>query len=407
MDPTLTCIDPNLLQLSQLLEEDEDPSAGKEAPVDDSSATASPAPTPTAPSSLVEAKKRPAGGDAQGTESAEVAASKRLATAPVAVADADADDEKLVPLVSYASSLSEAQAKIAEHERRFGVRFRRHKNPKDFGRSEWRAVAAKKKIYCDDAGVPYIKAASDVCVYECEHGPDHDRGRKKRRRQSNNKLACKVQASKKMGCPAKIVLEEQVRFPDFATASKANSKAEVMRLKKALTSEVHALQLQDEKRIRMLFEAAHNHDTLNKSSGVRPPPVDPVVIDHIHQIVRRGHSSPADILNQLRRDCFTDPATATCVTRKDLLNHVAIAKALYKRLFSEQEAFRKFAESWKRSHRQDFLHFRYSPRNSFRLIANDKYFCADRTGRLPSHLRQTPSFRTLLSLRKLGRESSN
>ena len=55
--------------------------------------------------------------------------------------------------------------------------------------------------------VPLVKAAPDYCIYECQHGPDHDSGRKRKRRLKNTSRS----SIKKIGCPARIVLEEQIR----------------------------------------------------------------------------------------------------------------------------------------------------------------------------------------------------
>ena len=61
--------------------------------------------------------------------------------------------------------------------------------------------------------VPFVKAAPDYCIYECQHGPDHDSSRKRKRRLKNNSEAnLDVATTKKVGCPARIVLEEHIRF---------------------------------------------------------------------------------------------------------------------------------------------------------------------------------------------------
>ena len=59
--------------------------------------------------------------------------------------------------------------------------------------------------------VPFVKAAPDCCVYECQHGPDHDSSRKRKRRLKNNSEGTSFAITKKVGCPARIVLEEHIR----------------------------------------------------------------------------------------------------------------------------------------------------------------------------------------------------
>ena len=60
--------------------------------------------------------------------------------------------------------------------------------------------------------VPFVKAAPDYCVYECQHGPDHDSSRKRKRRLKNNSEGrASFAVTKKVGCPARIVLEEHIR----------------------------------------------------------------------------------------------------------------------------------------------------------------------------------------------------
>ena len=80
-------------------------------------------------------------------------------------------------LVEYASrikqkdfklcnNMEEALLEIRHHEKLQGVVFLRHKQPKKFGDSDWKKFAKKRKVYWDNS-VPYIKAANDVCIYEC------------------------------------------------------------------------------------------------------------------------------------------------------------------------------------------------------------------------------------------------
>ena len=60
--------------------------------------------------------------------------------------------------------------------------------------------------------VPFVKAAPDYCIYECQHGPDHDSNRKRKRRLKNNSDGrVSFAITKKVGCPARIVLEEHIR----------------------------------------------------------------------------------------------------------------------------------------------------------------------------------------------------
>ena len=71
------------------------------------------------------------------------------------------------PTVVFAASLTEAQARITEHESNFGVQFRRHKNPKNFGRSDWRSVLPKKKVssWCTFLNLPIAIAC--VVLFRC------------------------------------------------------------------------------------------------------------------------------------------------------------------------------------------------------------------------------------------------
>ena len=71
------------------------------------------------------------------------------------------------PTVVFAASLTEAQARISEHENNFGVQFRRHKNPKNFGRSDWRSVLPKKKVSFsrESGGIHAVFFIRDVGVF--------------------------------------------------------------------------------------------------------------------------------------------------------------------------------------------------------------------------------------------------
>lgn len=84
---------------------------------------------------------------------------------------------------------------------------------------EWKSKIEKKKIYWDKAGsLPFIKAADDVCLFECHFGPDRDASRKDKRRKEvvvSGSTRRKGKTSKKMGCEAKIIVEERIYFLDF------------------------------------------------------------------------------------------------------------------------------------------------------------------------------------------------
>jgi hypothetical protein len=376
MDPNLTCIDPNLLQLSQLLEEDEEPTPA----------------TNVNTLAAVEGKderdkpgkdKNDLGlGCADLSHETETFSESRKRPAAAATAD-DATDvgyedkrEKLVddpdslmPTVMYAASIAEAQGKIRDHEKQFGVQFRRHKNPKNFGRSDWRGVLSKKKIYWDDRLVPYIKAASDTCIYECHHGPDHDSGRKKKR-----KLNIGTAATKKIGCAARIVMEEQVRFQQYEAKMESNVRNLRFMIRKVFSEGGDGLE--GERRIRLMFVGEHNHATnmssrhhdLKPNETLRQPlaggTLDPAIVDKIHQLVRHGCVGLKDIQMRLHRLILADLGVhprypgKTVPTRKDLLNHVSHAKAQYEKFLTEQLAFKKFADHWRTEQMQDMLHFR-------------------------------------------------
>ena len=47
--------------------------------------------------------------------------------------------------------------------------------------SDWRSVASQNKLFWNDD----IKAARDVCLYECHLGTDHDADRKDQRKITN------------------------------------------------------------------------------------------------------------------------------------------------------------------------------------------------------------------------------
>ena len=56
--------------------------------------------------------------------------------------------------------------------------------------SDWRSVVSKKKLFWND-DFAYIKAAGDVCLYECHLGTDHDADRKDQRKITNVNIVIK------------------------------------------------------------------------------------------------------------------------------------------------------------------------------------------------------------------------
>lgn len=377
MDPNLTCIDPNLLQLSQLLEEDE------EVPP--------PIRTPSAADggdkSAVEGKERIDDTAFSETVAAFSEAKKRLSEDDVLSRNAGVSEEKkprldiegekvedLRPTVVFAASLTEAQARISEHENNFGVQFRRHKNPKNFGRSDWRSVLPKKKVYWEgESGnrVPFVKAAPDYCVYECQHGPDHDSSRKRKRKLKNNSEGTSFAITKKVGCPARIVLEEHIRFPEFRAGSDEVSARSLRDKLRKFFVVGKGEKLKGERRIKLTFVGDHNHDTGLCDGGHLPftdepfamikGNADPVMIDRIHQLVRQGCTRLKECQSRLHRFVVAELGGRGVVgppSRKEVLNHMGIAKAQYAKLLSEQRPVLAFVEEWRDQHPCDLIFFR-------------------------------------------------
>ena len=276
------------------------------------------------------------------------------------------------PRLEFADSLVAAETKITEHEREFGFHFRKHKNPKEFGQSDWRKVLHKKKIYWDAHRGPYIKAAPDVCVYECQHGPDHDVGRKDKRKKENlDRNRPTNSKSKKIGCPARIVLEEQVLFTQFLEEAKeANDDEEKMRslrtkIRRIFTDECDTVN--GVRSIQISFVGAHNHgggDGEDVPAEAMIELLDPRIVDKIHSLVWRGHVKLGDVRNRLVRWIWTDLSRDSYLmgrmmpTQKDILNHMGIAKSHIAHFLQEQDQVGKMVDGWRKENNEDLILFR-------------------------------------------------
>ena len=188
--------------------------------------------------------------------------------------------------------------------------------------------------------VPFVKAAPDYCIYECQHGPDHDSSRKRKRRLKNNSEAnLDVATTKKVGCPARIVLEEHIRFafvqkfpiqsaslasrackykypfsrrrfPDFKAGSDEVSARSMRDKLRSFFGVEKGEKLKGERRIKLTFVGDHNHDTglpfSDEPFAMVKSNADPIMVDRIHQLVRQGCTRVKDCQRRLHRDSW-DP----------------------------------------------------------------------------------------------------
>eukprot|EP00095_Tigriopus_kingsejongensis_P007561 maker-scaffold104_size368486-snap-gene-2.41 protein:Tk07561 transcript:maker-scaffold104_size368486-snap-gene-2.41-mRNA-1 annotation:"PREDICTED: uncharacterized protein LOC100177484" len=217
----------------------------------------------------------------------------------------EASETDLRPHSMTVDTLVEAEAQIQGWQKSAGVQMRKRKCPKNFGCSDWLSKADKKKIYWDDLK-PFVKPAPDVAIYECHRGPDHDALRKERRKSVSTQEA----ETKKIGCPAKVVLEERIYFPTFVISRTDD------------LSEEH------------LFGAE--------------------VIDTIHNLAWRGVVSQSTIKKELNK--HPEMANSTS-NQKQILNHTYLAKANIWSFIKDQRELREHLERWKTDHPEDYILF--------------------------------------------------
>lgn len=380
MDTPLACIDPNLLQWNQLLEDDEP--APPPQPLESSATTSSSTPQPQSlPSSTTEdaetgsefvifqsiddafpeaaAKSAledlPAASTSSSSSSLSESVVKSLLRSGTYLLDKSAleleDEQKKDQLVG---NISEAEAFI----RQLGTGFRKRKVPKNFGQSDWRSVAAKKKLYWDGA-VPYVKAAGDVCIYECHRGPDHDAGRKERRKLKTESKSRRLVTlkSKKNGCPARIVLEERVYFPQFKAKSEDNVKLttsmRAVRLHVKSLFDQNPESVEGVRKIHINLDGDHNHSGCHKAKG---PSEELLWVDKIHDLVWTGVDKMPEVKSAL--GLHNKPG-------KEITNHIDIAKNYMGNFFKQQEALQAYVAVKKEE--DPLLYFRPMSKKSSNL----------------------------------------
>jgi len=302
------------------------------------------------------------------------------------LSDSDLNKETLAEYASrikqkettICNSLEEAILKIKDRERLQGVIFLRHKQPKNFGKSDWKKCASKRKVYWEN-NIPYIKAANDVSIYECHQGPDHDALRKEKRRllKPTSEFPQKLQRNdigrtKKIGCPARIVLDERIYFPWEKVVATQDQKLETLmrtcsaRIKnKFSTLYNEEPDILGERRICLIFDTDHNHETQgNQNESIIIPEnvsrdLDSNVIDYIYKLVWDGYGRPSDVKKLLLQWIWSEllpirpnqirdsPQLSGRILpgHKDVYNHMVVAKQFLQQFQNEQEEIKSILEA--------------------------------------------------------------
>jgi len=142
--------------------------------------------------------------------------------------------------VFIADSLQEAMKILKNHEIDHTVRYSSHLSTKDFGNTD--INKERHKIYFNESsGIPFISLGQKR--FDCHHGQRRRVKKKAKEEQvdQSNETPVKSRkriASKKLGCPAKVIIKEMMRFPGYKVEMKSEYKKKVAshKLREAIKS---------------------------------------------------------------------------------------------------------------------------------------------------------------------------
>ncbi|XP_076055655.1 calcium-responsive transcription factor-like isoform X2 [Oratosquilla oratoria] len=135
----------------------------------------------------------------------------------------------------YTETLEDAYDVVNEHIEKTLARFTVWSSSKDFGTSCWslnnhRIQWEENGKYQGEKfgfdGIPFIYVGTRVL--ECQYGVDRNLGQKRKWKERKTEGDVLFRKSKKMNCPAKIVLREIVKFPMYRVTQNSEWKKKQM-----------------------------------------------------------------------------------------------------------------------------------------------------------------------------------
>ncbi|XP_072029210.1 uncharacterized protein [Amphiura filiformis] len=255
------------------------------------------------------------------------------------------------PEFSFVSTSEEAHNVIDEYEIRTTSRFSCYVAQKGFGCTDFYDESRKLKVLWEDFqdnnttsgmkawrlefdGVPYLSLSWKK--FDCHHGLDRKVPHKEKRRKSEGSEGKKRgQGTKKLGCPAKVILREVVKFPEFMISQDTHwYRHEASR---KIRAAIKSKKPVGERRIYIYLPKISDHrQHLTGAAGGITQRLDSRIKFKIQQLNAEGQSNVDDIRRELHHyvenELFigSEPPPLTSrrfyPTKTDIRNHLYLAR---------------------------------------------------------------------------------
>ncbi|XP_014679414.1 PREDICTED: uncharacterized protein LOC106819281 [Priapulus caudatus] len=262
--------------------------------------------------------------------------------------------------------MEEVHQIISTYEKENSSKFVVWHEPKSFGKTAIgpsldKVRGEKHRVFWDNH-IPYM-VLSKPMVYDCHHGKDRKVAFKKKYKERKKdgpdhvwqRHNLMIQKTKKLGCPARITVNEIMKFPQFKvekdTESYRNKSSKA--IKKALPT-LCIENVRKELHVHLPDMSDHRNHPVGEGSGVSLM-MDKRVLNYLRDMVREGVST---VLEMKRHLCWfvknmfagreLPPRTnrAFFPTKADIRAHMCRAKQKMKFSTVDQENLTKIIERW-------------------------------------------------------------
>eukprot|EP00794_Sanderia_malayensis_P002202 gene2202-2507_t len=272
--------------------------------------------------------------------------------------------------VHYANTIQEALEIIRKHELQHTLRYSCYQSTKDFGNTDFRG--SRHKVHWNNSqtpynGVPFFILGSKYL--QCQHGKDYQAAKKQSRKnkkikdQGNDHCYRRkytlVQDTKKFGCPAKIILQEILQFPQY----KINDNTEKRRrsasnkIKVAIESQT-CIETVRKFVVNIPNSETHANHPIGAVAGISQE-IDERLAEKIDKLVREGVSRVNEMKRHLKifvktslfsEDEMPDASNRRFFPRdKVIRNHMVVTTRKLRHSMVDQEYLQEKVTEWKES----------------------------------------------------------
>ena len=211
-------------------------------------------------------------------------------------------------------------------------------------------------------GVPFCPIKTQT--YDCQHGKQYY----KLRERKTNRLC--LQSTKKMGCPAHMIVKEYQLYPDYKITEKESKCLKVHELRqlkkerhgeinKALTDNTAELKIEQRYFVSLPTNEAHEKVHPTGIAGGMSQRVHPMISQKIEDLVKEGITDVQEVKRTLRFMVKTEmkgnlPSgnnRAYYPTNTDIQNHIDAAKTAIQLSKFDQISMKALYEEWTKSSR--------------------------------------------------------